>query len=1006
MKSAVPLILAVLLGGPGPVRAGAAEKSEPHVVDRAALRMQEQSIAKLRRLVHEAAGTRSEPDLLSRLADLELERSGITFRISEGHANTGEGRIHRASLQAAVRTLSRLIALSPDGSLAPAAYFKRGKAASELGEDLSALRDLSLVVSKFPDFEWRDSAEMALGDLQRKREKHAEALTHYRRVEEMPESPHHPFALHQGAWSRYLLGEIPSALETLGKECAIWFRKLDAKTAGPYPEKASSRAFLEVALGDAAFFSFEALNRKLPGASIEGSLRTLRELDRDGQHLGLMVLKLARMLKGYALGPELEALKTLLMHRHPSLPETSEVAILFYQLQLERRAWNRIPDIASELPKLRQPGIRSRLEPVIRESLSALHALVTRNKDSSARMELVKPLITVTDSLNGLLGSGNPTVLSAQYALAETLFDLGEYREAARRYASLETPAGQHPAPTRHSLIERRLSAQFRAWEKEGRLPGPFKVVKLASPSMVLNETHRAELSKWAEEALQTTPLPSGFEIEALKILYQLSQTHAERFAVLERLEQFALARPGTPEGTSATGIVLDTLSDSGEWDLLAASARRLGSWNIAENAELKALLASSEDAESLNRARTCLARATLPSVRRECSIAEARALIRTGDRKEAEARLSQLLLNHPEEPRVQAMLLTRADLLMKSGRIEEAGRDLEAYQKMTRFRDTEMTLRLLQHHWFSGNWTHLQSLLTDPLACANEFRKSLCAPFEAARALMEGRDAKTPYLALYRNTLRAPENARALWCLMALTRPRTLAFQDRLVLLQRLGKSWNALPPNLQLHFLPLLRERAGDAMESIRLTAPGIAPLRPDSAAILRRVELVREIEGAFGSLLVLPSIGLKTRGVEELVRIHQTLLDGLKQMQVPPGELTPLQEKIANLQQTLRQLSALRYELRRDGDVPPLPELLLSSEFTSALPPEFRDPWARSAQRGRGDALLQVASILDSDLLRGAALLVLGSPSEAAPLIQEAPESSAKRILQKSLLPGGPK
>jgi hypothetical protein len=188
---------------------------------------------------------------------------------------------------------------------------------------------------------------------------------------------------------------------------------------------------------------------------------------------------------------------------------------------------------------------------------------------------------------------------------------------------------------------------------------------------------------------------------------------------------------------------------------------------------------------------------------------------------------------------------------------------------------------------------------------------------------------------------------------------------------------------------------------MDSIRRTAPGIAPLRADPTAMERRVRLTGEIESIFGAVLALPSIELKARGLESLAQLHQTLLEELTRLQVPENLLEPLKGKTAQLQATLKEITLSRYEIRTSREEPDLGSSLGSLEFTASLPVAYRKTWSEAANHGRGDALLQIASLLDSSLLKGAALLILGSPSEAAPLITEAPDSPARKILQQKLV-----
>ena len=93
----------------------------------AALSIQDQSIRKLESLIRQYQGTPREAELLSRLADLYLERSGLSFQISEGASIKSKSKLYSNSLKEAVRVITTLLKKYPFHPLANAAHFKRGK---------------------------------------------------------------------------------------------------------------------------------------------------------------------------------------------------------------------------------------------------------------------------------------------------------------------------------------------------------------------------------------------------------------------------------------------------------------------------------------------------------------------------------------------------------------------------------------------------------------------------------------------------------------------------------------------------------------------------------------------------------------------------------------------------------------------------------------------------------------------------------------------------------------
>ena len=146
------------------------------------------------------------------------------------------------------------------------------------------------------------------------------------------------------------------------------------------------------------------------------------------------------MLKAYTLLPELDTLRKRLIRKEDKLPETAEVVLLLFQFYFDRRDYNNLTPLLSDLKTIRSEKNSPRIEQILSGALADLHKLVLKNKQATERGTLVRPLVSLTESVNDLLEKENATALLANYALAETLFELGEFNQATSVYQNLLKP--------------------------------------------------------------------------------------------------------------------------------------------------------------------------------------------------------------------------------------------------------------------------------------------------------------------------------------------------------------------------------------------------------------------------------------------------------------------------------------------------------------------------------------------------------------------------------------
>jgi hypothetical protein len=1034
----------------------------PKLNDMAALSIQDQSIKKLESLIKQYQGTSREPELLYRLADLYLERSGLSFRISEGTSVKSKSPLYSHSLKEAIRVFTTMLNKYPYHAFSPFAHFKRGKAFKELAEIPKAREDFLYLDQHQKEFEYLDSALLDLADFAQDANHHLEALTYLSQVEKMPTSDYLPIALHKSAWSYFNLGQYQKGITYLNREIDFYYARIDAKKS----DSTAETAFLESSFNDLSLFYFEAINKKSDFASVKGALETFKRIDSHKKFYGSTVFKFAKLLKAYTLLPELDDLRKQLVQNGEKMAETSEVVLLLFQFNFDRRDFKKLAPLLTDLKKIRTPESEAKIEGILSNALADLHKLVLKNKLATERAVLVRPLVSLTESVNDLLGKENPTSLLANYALAETLFELGEFAQATETYGTLLKPEYEPTLVakklTHSALMLRLLSSRYQELKKDSLIPEKLKIQALSAKVEPASKEQMAKMSEWVQWLDQMANQPKAveekssfdaFDLEASKLLY----VYFDREKALTRLTAFGNARIETAEGSTALTLVLDTLAESKVptrlYDLTQSILLLPNLKNkefiakvkeMSANAHLKVTLDNKDPAITLTRTEECLKKFEKSAIAKECQNIHAKTLLELNQFAKADLELSTLLKEEKDEAHVKSLLLLRADTRTKMGKTAEAIGDLNRYQNITHFADAEITEQILEYSWFGNDKSALKTLLSNPKVCQGK-NASHCDQYKIVLMLEEG-DHHTKYQNAFRDTVKAPKEIQSVWALYAMEDPKKLPFQDRLILLQRLAHSWENLNPLLQIHLFPRMVSRVKETMESVRISAPGIAPLTSDSSSIERRMRLMQEVDMTFAKIMKLDWLEVKSAGIDELLQIYVRLVQDLRSIQTPEDLLKPFVQKTAEIQKAKENLAGMAMVFtpvnfvpgvtdvkpddaksaketksatvkvtekghapasvgKRDAALPTPESLLLCDEVKTKLPEHLWPEWTKGVKEKRRDYLFHLVSLAEASspevkvtapILKGLVLLLGNAPSEAYALIETAPESPWKNLV----------
>ncbi len=1001
------------------------QASTSKLTDLAALSIQDRSIKKLESLIRQYQGTTREAELLSRLADLYLERSGLSFQISEGTSIKNKTPLYGNSLKEAIRVLSNLLKKFPTHPLADGAHFKRGKAYKELGQVAHAREDYLYLNQNAQDFEYLDSVLIDLADFAQDSNHHQEALGYLAQIEKMGFSNYKPIALHKAAWSYFNLGLYESGITYLKKEVDFYYAKIDDSKGDGVAES----AFLESAFNDLALFYFEAINKKSGFASVEDALDTFKKFDSHKKFFGVTVLKFAKLLKAYTMVADLDQLRKQLVRHEQKLPETAEVVLLMFQFHFDRRDFNTLTPLLGDLKSIRNEKNQPRIEQILSAALTDLHKLVIKNKLATERAVFVRPLVSLTESVNDLLGKDNTTALLANYALAETLFELGEFTQATSVYQALLKPEFRKVLEskklTHSALTLRLLSCRYQEFKKEQLIPEKIKVQSLASKTDPASKDQLSRMTEWVgwldevaaqPQAVEEKSSYDAFNLEANKLVY----LYFDREKAVTRLSQFGLSRVETTEGVTALSLALDTLSESKENVRLYELTQKIAGLktkdkvfagkikDMSANAHLNITLGSKDSEIRLSRSAECVKNFTDAKVLLECKTIHATTLLELKKYEPALKEISELLKIAKDDTHQKSLLLLRADARNRLGQTAEAVQDLNSYQLLTNYADPQITEQILQYAWFKNDAVMLKGLLNNAKVCQGK-NESHCEQYKVVKLLEDGTHP-VKYLTAFKNTIKAEKEVQAVWALYSLHEPKKLPFQDRLILLQRLANTWDNMNPLLQIHLFPKMVTQVSETFESIRISAPGIAPLSSDTSTIERRMRLMQEVDLTFAKVMKLNWLSIKKAGAAELAIIYQRLVEDLRSIQTPEDLLKPFIQKSNEIKTAIKNLDEMAIVFpspnRVPGSADSTPEsLLTSAEVKAQVPSHLWAEWTRGVKQKRRDYLFHLVGVIEttqpevksiSPLLKGLVLLLGNAPSEAFALIEAAPESPWKTTL----------
>lgn len=915
-------------------------------VDQVALAAQDRAINKLTLLAPRFEKSDRLEGVLARLVEANQQAAKIEFRLAHGRAQLANREVDLSRYESRLRSVaaaaSLLIARFPESEEIDSIYLSRAHAYKELKQKVLAEQDFGFVANHSPQTDASTQANLNLGELATEDGKYRKAIAYLEEIEAMPADEHYPFALYQMAWAYFNLDDIPTAITYLRRQVDYYRKK--AKNADS-SLSVSDQAFQEQSLRDLVAFYFSRYEKNDPQFPIATALQTFREWE-PGPYLGRMMVHFSGLLRSRNRLDGLENWKSQVVRQESRRPETLEVVTSYFEYVAEKKLlgplraaqtdFNRLSEANG--PELRKAAVYSSILNRILQTAAGLQNLVTQKLKADEASELRKLLATVYSTFVDLSTDQDPKVVQARYNLAEIFFAEKDFETAARQYHWLMVNGGKTCPLDPPAASLRAIVSLYQSLRAKDILPKDLRAVTPAGSRSPDTGALKSQLGEWVDGILTHLTdfgrTPAGFETyeyEAYRILYADGQTRA----AVEGMQDMVEARPSSPISLPAANLVLDSYLLEKNWERTLKTVERfqkcpaLGdtafrnrirdlpnevAFRLIENT-----VAAGEDDKVVTLSKDYLQRYGNSRWTPHVLWLASRTATKKGDLSTARLWLSNLLNRFPRAEHRALALLARAELFEKLYDFDSATKDYEAFLS-----DAGLSKNINEDHHVDQRFFFTAWLAKKPplLDCSRYADEPINRECDRYHGLLAWATSVTESKAVDKALKGYAENG-PIWAAVSLrAEPKDLPLEKRIRLAKTLAKHWKDADPLIQFVLIPALNRTLPETFAVSQRALPRLAPLKPKTRAIVRRIALVREVEEAAGEVMDVPWAQVKISVLDSVGELYRDFTEELSRLPAPKGLspeelesyqssvseiLAPFQEKWKTIRTQVKELAA---------------------------------------------------------------------------------------------------
>lgn len=411
---------------------------------------EKKALAQLLRLEQKYAGSRMEPEILFRLAELYMRRarSERFFEVHRGDRQIMsfapeevKGASESNEIRKAIAYYDRITGQFPHFRMMDVVEFNTGYAYQQLGQDQAAEAHFRRLITDHGSSNLVPDSYLAVGEINFKAHRYQVALENFKAISKFPQSRVYPYGLYKAAWCYYDLQDATSGMTQLEEVIRFGARV----AANNWDSKLDLR---KEALADLALFYSDV---KSPDGAVDYFIQHSEGIDSS-----IYLMKLVAIYKRHGKLTEVETVLKQILVKMPesdAVPSVHEELVWNYDrtkrptaavaqlVEFDNYCSTHQPPVAKKLKKGEQPP-RSECITKISETSKKLatkwHATwkkfgePTSAGDLAMSSEKAYRLYFKTADAHDV---EKPTV---RYAFAELMFSRGQFREASEIYAGVE----------------------------------------------------------------------------------------------------------------------------------------------------------------------------------------------------------------------------------------------------------------------------------------------------------------------------------------------------------------------------------------------------------------------------------------------------------------------------------------------------------------------------------------------------------------------------------------
>lgn len=406
------------------------------------MKSEKKALEQLLRLQKKYTGTRMEPEILLRLAEIYMRRAR-SERFFEVHRGSDQVMAfapklvqeasEAAEIKKAIGFYDRIQEHFPRFHSMDVVIFNDAYANLQVGQDKRAAELLELLIQKYGGSPLVPDAYLAIGEIKFKAREFQVALENFKAIRRFPRARVYPYGIYKAAWSYYNMQDALSGLKELedvikfGREVAArgWDSKLDLR---------------KEALGDIALFFSDVR----PSSEAVDYFRA-QAADLDASQY---IMRLVELYKRHSRHNDVELVLQDMIKKMPKGEATASAhEELVWNYERTKRQPKAIEQLAafdaycSELEKDPQVQCQKKIADTSKKLATKWHGTWKKAyglSTSQGGAELAAAAEKAYRLYLKTVTANDPDLPTVDYSFAELLYARGEYRDASQHYAALD----------------------------------------------------------------------------------------------------------------------------------------------------------------------------------------------------------------------------------------------------------------------------------------------------------------------------------------------------------------------------------------------------------------------------------------------------------------------------------------------------------------------------------------------------------------------------------------